>query len=182
MNQAIEHLSRDERHDGLNDPREWFRTLSPPFFNRSAFQRKIDKTVGLSARGKSIILLRWAWESSYEMFGKLRQRYSFLTLPIKGVDVEFSVPRWVIEQRIEPEQFKPSWEQTRYVVDPSTIVHDPATAKYDEEGELTYAGDLIYAGDKLDKGPCPNEWFQNLWMIADHDGQCCEKAEQMADW
>lgn len=181
MNQAVEHLSdQTRRSEYYNDPREWYRTLNPPLFNRTKWQKKIDKIVGVSERGKSIIVLRWAWESSYEMFGQLKQRYSFLTLEIKGQEVQFSVPRWVIEQRIEPEQFKPSWDATRYVVDPSTVITDPNTAKYDEDGNCTYTGDVIYAGDKLDKGPCPNEWFQNLWIIADHDGLCCKKAEEMS--
>ncbi len=180
MNTATEHLSRDSRHERLNNPLCWWQTLNPPFLNRAKFQKKIDKIVGLSERGQSIIMLRWAWESSYEMFGKLKQRYSFLTLEIKGQEIQFSVPRWVIEQRIEPEQFRPSWDATRYVIDPSTAVHDPGSARYDDAGELTYPGDLVYAGDRLDKGPCPNEWHQNLWMIADHDGLCCEKAEKMS--
>jgi len=179
MNQAVEHLAdEDRKFQDINNPLKWWSTINPPLFNRTKFQKKIDKIVGLS-RGKSIIMLRWSWESSYEMFGKLKQRYSFLTLEIKGQEVQFSVPRWVIEQRIEPEQFKPSWDATRYVVDPATVVYDTSTATYDLDGNLTSPGDLIYAGDKLDKGECPNEWHQNLWIIADHDGMCCEKAEKM---
>jgi len=180
MNAATEHLSDQSRkYDDLNDPLKWWATVNPPLFNRKKFQKKIDRIVGLSARRQSIIVLRWAWESSYEMFGKLKQRYSFLTLEIKGQEVQFSVPRWVIEQRIEPEQFRASWEATRYVVDPVTVVTDTSTAKYDLSGDLTYAGDVIHAGDKLDKGECPNEWHQNLWVIADHDQSCCAKAEKM---
>lgn len=181
MNEVIQHLARDDKWDAYNDPREWFRTLNPPSFGlqRTKFQKQIDNIVGLSARRQSLIMLRWAWESSYMMFGKLKQRYSFVTLEIKSREVQFSVPRWVIEQRIEREQFKPSWDATRYVVDPVTVVTDTSKAKYDLNGDLTYAGDVIHAGDKLDKGECPNEWHQNLWMVADHDGQCCKKAEQM---
>lgn len=180
MNTATEHLSDQSRkYDNLNDPLKWWSTINPPLFNRGKFQKKVDKIVGLSVRRKSIIVLRWAWESSYEMFGKLKQRYSFLTLEIKGQEVQFSVPRWVIEQRIEPEQFESSWNATRYVVDPATVVTDTSTAKYDLNGDVTYAGDVVHSGDKRDKGPCPNEWHQNLWVIADHDILCCEKAEKM---
>lgn len=171
-------MSRLDAED-YNDPREWFRTINPPLFNRAKIQKRIDKIVGLSERGQSIILLRWAWESSYEMYGQLKQRYNFLTLEKEGQTIEFSVPRWVIEQRIEPEQFRPSWDATRYTLDPSTVVTDTSTARYDLNGDLVYAGDVIYAGDKLDKGPCPREWFQNLWVIAEHDAQCCAKAKEM---
>lgn len=181
MNPATEHLTDQSRkHSEYNDPLQWWSTLNPPLFNRAKWQKKIDNIVGLSERGQSIIVIRWAWESSYEMFGKLKQRYSFVTLEIEGKEIQFSVPRWVIEQRIEPEQFKPSWDATRYVVDPATVITDLTTATYDDEGNCTYTGDVIYAGDKLDKGPCPNEWWQNLWIIADHDGLCCKKAEEMS--
>lgn len=180
MDAANSHLSGARKTEDLNDPLQWWSTINPPDFNRRKLQKKIDRIVGLSERGQSIIVLRWAWESSYEMFGKLKQRYSFLTLNVQEKEVQFSVPRWVVEQRIEPEQFKPSWDATRYVVDPATVVTDTTTATYDEDGNLTYAGDVIYAGDKLDKGPCPNEWWQNLWIIADHDGLCCKKAEEMS--
>lgn len=181
MNEVISHLSLADRYSDYNDPREWYRTLNPPdSIDRNRFQRKIDRIVGLSERGQSIILLRWAWESSYLMFGKLKQRYSFLTMDIEGQEVQFSVPRWVIEQRIEPEQFAPSWNAARYIIDPATVVTDTSTATYDNDGNLIYAGDITYAGDKLDKGPCPNVWHQNLWIIADHDGLCCEKAEEMS--
>lgn len=182
LHQAIEHLSRDDRYEAYNDPRQWFRTLNPPSFSlqRAGFQKKIDKIVGMSARSQSIIMLKWAWECSYLMFGKRKQLFNFLTLEVRGQEVQFSVPRWVVVQRIEPEQFKASWDATRYVVDPATRVTDLSTATYDNEGNCTYTGDVVYDGDKLDKGPCPNEWFQSLWVIADHDGLCCKKAEEMS--
>lgn len=169
---AISHLSRSDKWDDLNDPRQWFRTLNPPLFPRQKYQKRIDGITELTVRKQSKILLRWAWESSYVLFGKLKQRYCFLTLPVKGVDVEFSIPRWVVEERIEPEQIRESWDSNRFVLDPSTVVNDvdPETGKVRK---------VIHAGDKLDKGECPREWFRNLWVIADHDGLCCKKAEQM---
>lgn len=170
---ATAHLASDRRHERLNNPCLWFDTINPPLFNRRKFQRRIDEITELTVRGQSKILLRWAWESNYVMFGKLRQRYCFLKIPVKGVETEFSIPRWVMEERIEPEQIRESWESTRYVLDPATVVNDvdPDTGKVRK---------VIHAGDKMDKGECPREWFRNLWVIADHDGLCCQKAEQMS--
>jgi hypothetical protein len=171
---AVGHLSEQgRRSERYNNPLLWYDTINPPLFNRERFQRRVDDLTGLTERRQSKILLRWAWESSYEMFGRLRQRYCFLTLPIKGVPVEFSIPRWVMEERIEPEQIRESWESTRYVLDPATVVNDvdPGTGNVRK---------VIHAGDKIDKGECPREWFRNLWVIADHDGLCCEKADQMS--
>lgn len=173
LNNPVSHLTGQcERAEELNDPREWFRTLNPPLFNRRRFQRRIDEITGLTQRRQSKILLRWAWESSYEMFGRLRMRYNFLTIPVKGVPTDFSIPRWVVEERIEPEQIRDSWDATRYVLDPGTVVNDvdPETGKVRK---------VVYEGDKVDKGECPQEWFRNLWVVAEHDRLCCGRADRM---
>ena len=171
--QANEHLSwLGARADRYNDPLKWYDTINPPLFNRKRFQTRVDEITGLTIRQQSKIRLAWAWESSYLMFGQLKQRYCFLTLPIKGQDVEFSVPRWVIEERIEPEQIRESWESTRYILDPATVVNDV-------DPETGQVKKVVHAGDKLDKGECPNEWWRNLWVIAEHDKLCCARADKM---
>jgi hypothetical protein len=166
------HLADSRRLEDLNNPLVWYRTINPPLVNRQKWQKRIDEITELTVRKQSKILLRWAWESSYRMFGRTRQRYNFLTLPVNGVETDFSIPRWVIEERIEPEQIRASWESNRYILDPSTVVNDvdPETGKIRK---------VIHAGDRLDKGECPSEWFRNLWIIADHDQLCCQKAEEM---
>jgi hypothetical protein len=75
--------------------------------------------------------------------------------------MDVSVPRFAIEERIEPEQFIPSWEAGRYQAQPGTE-------------------------EVLDRGEPPNEWWRTLWVIADHEGKakqghgsCCRRAEQL---
>lgn len=169
----ISHLSRQsEKYSALNDPRKWWKTVNPPLVNQKKWQKQIDGITGLTLRGQSKILLRWAWEANYVMYDRRRYWYGFTTVMVNGVPTDFSVPRWVVMERVEPEQIRESWEASRYTVEPSSVVNevDPVTGIVKK---------VVYAGDKLDKGPCPGEWFRDLWTIADHDELCCKKAEAM---
>lgn len=108
-----------------------------PEFDVLGWQKKAGKIVGLSASGHSIVKLIWAWDArkwentnwnSYGQAteGEWRQKYRALTLPIGGDDyVDIAPPRWILEERFEPEAIAQSWELTRYrlkVVEPVPIM------------------------------------------------------------
>jgi hypothetical protein len=162
-----DHLIR-EKHPTYDNPQKWG---SPgiwqvPAFDVAAFQKRIDAIVGTSD-GKPIVRLVWAWDSKkivaskWNEFGQAleferRANYRFITVTLdSGDEVDISVPRWILEQRLEPGQYHDSWEASRYVFDPASNV-------------------------KRDiKGPPPGDgWYIYLRTIAEHeeDESCCERA------
>jgi len=125
-----------------NDQTKWATSgiFKQPSFDVKAYQRKIDRIVGLSPSGHSIVQLKWAWEClkreniAWDEFGNAtesewRQKYRALSIDIGNDDyVDISPPRWILEERFEPEALAVSWEATRYrlkVVEPV-----PAMCRY----------------------------------------------------
>lgn len=111
-----------------NDSRHWADAgiFKPPLFGIHLFQRRIDKIVGLGPSGHSIVRLSWAWDcrkwenTAWDSFGNAtggewRQKYRALTIDIGNGDyVDIAPPRWVLEERYEPQAIAQSWELTRY--------------------------------------------------------------------
>jgi hypothetical protein len=153
---ANSHLSGSEKDSPYNDPRCWMDTRSAPLVNLKKWQRRVDSIVGTTHSGTPRIRIVWAWDSWAELYGRRWQRYSFFTF--QGEDI--SVPRFAVEQRIEPEQFYDAWESTRW---------------------------QYTSGEPVDCGPAPREWWDTLWVIADHEGfpkenpkaWCCKRAAKM---
>lgn len=150
MISAPVHLSRDA-DDVLDDPRRWHPAMKRPFFDSIDFQKQLD-----SITGKQILRLSWApevvsWnpravgETPMEEFRPqhvaLHDRENNPVAP----------PRWLIEERLEPESYYETWERDRWFRDP--------------RDELLY--DL--------RGPAPREgsWRFLLW-VNEHDTNCCE--------
>lgn len=148
----------------LDQPWKWAdsSTWRRPLFNVKAFQKKIDAIVGKSLRGDSIVKLRFMRDSecyeqrhtSWDSFGKpitseLRARYKFITVgPLEdGTIVDIPPPRWVLEQRYEPEQIRDAWEKERWQMNNGLPV--PV------------------------KDACPDGYYTWLWTIATHHN-CCE--------
>lgn len=121
--------------DAYNNPSRWADAgiFKAPSFDAPLFQRRINKIVGLSPSGHPIVKLVWAWDArkwenlSWDEFGvatagEWRQKYRALTIDIGNDDyVDIAPPRWILEERFEPEQIAQSWELTRYrlkVVEP----------------------------------------------------------------
>lgn len=115
-------------YDTYNNPARWADAgiFRPPLFDATSFQRKIDRLVGKSPAGHSIVRLCWAWDArkwentSWDTYGiatagEWRQKYRALTVDIGNGDyVDISPPRWILEERHEPVQVARSWELTRY--------------------------------------------------------------------
>jgi hypothetical protein len=170
MSTAIAEILNDGFRDSpLNDPRKWGSDgiWNPPFFPVQAYQTKINKIVGTS-EGKPIIRLIWAWHSrkwvneEWDQFGNAtkgdwRAKYRFMTVRYGDRYTDLSPPRWILEERFEPGQYMPAWNQTRWQM-------DPVLGRTHDVG-----------------GPAPTDgWYGYLETIALHDKnkECCERAWQ----
>lgn len=148
-----------------DEPRRWADTNSwaRPSFNVAEFQKKIDEIVGKSVRGDSIVVLRWMRDSEcYEKFHtewdtlgtptkhELRARYNYVSIDLPNGDfIDIPPPRWVLEQRYEPEQIADEWNKTRWE---------------NKDGMPVPVRDA-----------CPtNGYYQYLWMIGHHTETCCD--------
>src|SRR5688572_17337420 len=130
--------------------------MSRPFFDSDAFQKRIDQITG----GKQIVRLSWAPEIL-----TWNPRAVGTTPPSELVPEHVALwdkngdpvapPRWMLEERLEPETYFETWEQNRWLKDP-------------RDG-------LLYD----QRGPAPREgrwrWIET---IRDHDSNCCERRLQ----
>lgn len=149
----------------LDEPWRWADDSSwrRPIFDVKAFQAKIDEIVGLTVRGDSIVRLQWmrdmecyekrytAWDSvGTPIKHELRATYKFVTVPIEGGDIiDIPPPRWVLEQRYEPEQIAEAWEKERWET---------------EDGIARPLKDAVPG----------NGYYKWLWTVASHNN-CCEE-------
>jgi hypothetical protein len=158
---ANSHLGDSRRDEAYNNPKEWYWTRNAPLTNLKKWQRRIDGVVGKTITNEPIVRIVWAWNSWETMYGRRWQRHSFMRLKVGDVDEDISVPRWAVEQRVEPELFVPSWESTRY--------------QKGADGKI------------VDCGAPPKVFWDTLWVIADHEGfptenpkaWCCRRAKKM---
>lgn len=128
------------------------RASSPPRgFDRVAYQARVDAIVGVRD-GRPIIKLAWAPDERRWMPHRMEDEPQGYIFPIfchgKDANGELTAPdRWVLLERIEPQQFAPTWEAGRY-------------SRYD--------------GSTWDwKGPLPDEKYIELRAHCNHDGECC---------
>lgn len=145
---------------GLNLPLHWHRHMKP-FFNADAFQERINSRVGLNKDGKAIIRLVWAQDVTDRAFGQVIPRYWIRRRKVAEADGKYqywTVPRWVLEKRMEPETYMAAWEQSRY-------------SMQDEYGK------------PIDKGDAPLEYYVYANLIAEHEAldssewpACCTRA------
>lgn len=124
---------------------------SPRGFDQEAYQSRIDAVVG-TRDGRPLMKLAWAPDELRWCPHRMEDKPKGYIFPIfcNGSDEngELTAPRrWVLLERIEPEQFAPTWELGRY-------------SKFD--------------GSWWDwKGPLPSEKYIELRTWCYHDGECC---------
>lgn len=193
-------------HDTYDDPAKFASAgiYKQPDFDIPAYQKKIDAIVGLSPSGDSIVRLVWAWDAKkwenteWDSFGvavagEWRQKYRALSVDIGGDDyVDISPPRWILEERFEPESIAQSWELTRYrkkiTGEPTLFCPKCYRMKWigpkSEEEMLVcaYCDHTVYlACIKEDVwGPVSRDGWYNLLphigIVAHHRDHCCKKA------
>ena len=142
----------------LDKPNTWNRFMQP-WFDVEAYQERINARVPPSKDGFPVIRLVWGqavWEMEY---GENMPRYWTRRRKEGAEKLYWTIPRWILEKRLEPEQYMPSWEASRYAI------HDEA-------------------GKPVDKGDPPaNGYYVFAHLIADHDAPdasgwpaCCNRA------
>lgn len=144
--------------DPLNDPSQWSVDLRPPYFDRETFQFRLDLRAGKNMDNKSILVLRWAPEVFTELYDEKTPRYWVTRVRDGETWLYTSVPRWIIERRLEKGQYADSWNKTRWIPD----------------GE----------GGFIDKGPPPDDYHIFTWLCAEHESvipeigqpKCCDRA------
>lgn len=195
-----------------NDSRRWADAgiWKPPLFDSHSWQRKCDQIVGKSLSGHPVVRLRWAWDcrklenTEWDEFGnatqgEMRQVYRAMTVPLDGDDfVDIVPPRWVLEERFEPEALAQSWELTRYRL--KVIESPPPICRYchsfqwinvdQSEGHVLTCRfcnqDTFLRTVKQDVwGEVPRDGWYNLLpyigIIADHTLTCCKDAKALGE-
>lgn len=150
---------KEQRENPLNDQKFWSTEIRPPFFARAVFQARLDMRAGKNMEGKSVLVLRWAPEVFTELYDEKTPRYWVSRVKDGEKWLYTSVPRWIIERRLEKGQYADSWNKTRFIPDG--------------------------AGGLIDKGPPPDDYHVFTWLCAEHEGflangqpACCERAWQ----
>lgn len=149
---------RTQTPAALDNPSRWNQHLKP-WFNAERYQRQLDQVVGLNKDRKPIIRLRWAQDVWQYAFNESTPRYWTKRQRRGSSYIYWTVPRWIFEKRLEPEQYVDSWNATRY--------------------SLTDA-----AGNTVDKGPAPEEYYTFAYLCAEHEAvdpsngwaHCCTRA------
>lgn len=198
--------------DAYDQPSRWAEAgvYRAPSFDAPLFQRRIDKIVGLSPSGHPIVRLTWAWDArkwentewdvaGNATKGEWRQKYRALTIEIGNDDyVDIAPPRWVLEERFEPEAIAQSWERTRYR---KVVTGQPSTFcpschlmswidmdKSESDMAVCHFCDHIQVLTSINQdvwGAVPREGWYNLLphigIIANHTWTCCKEAKELGE-
>lgn len=170
---------RTKNASELDNPKRWNQRLRP-WFDVERYQDRINDRVGLNKDGRPIVRLVWGQEVEERAFSEVTPRYWTRRLKTGNRIVWYTVPRWIFERRMEPEQYTDAWNATRY------SLRDPAegTGQRCEDcgsssepeliaGKLycrSCAGANISGGAVIDKGPPPVELYTYMMECADHEG------------
>lgn len=170
---------RTKSAPALDQPAFWHKNLKP-WFDVEAYQKRINDRVGLSRTGRPIVRLVWGQSVWQVTFGESTPRYWLKRLKSGSNFIWYTIPRWIFERRIEPEQYTEAWNATRYALkDPTEGVSqrcDDCGSNSEPEliaGKLycrSCAGTNISGGVVIDKGPPPKEFYTWMMECADHEG------------
>ena len=127
-----------------------------PFFDSEGFQKQID----LITSGKRIVRLSWGPEivewNPRAVGTTPKDEFKPQHVALwDAIGEPVAPPRWMLEERLEPETYFETWDQNRWFKDP-------------RDG-------LLYD----QRGPAPREgrwrWIET---VRDHDSNCCEQRLQ----
>lgn len=138
--------------DYLDNPCKWEVGMRPPSFSVLAYQRLLDQITGVPGA----ITLKWAPDWKVFKARAIGETVDEETTPAQSALTDargrsVAPPRWMLVERIEPEQYVRDWEKNRFHNDPRDL----------------RLRDL--------RGPCPPEYFQWYATVAAHDYRCCEQ-------
>lgn len=150
-----------------------------PWFDVEAFQERINDRVGLH-NDRPIVRLVWGQDITQRTFGEETPRYWTRRLRRGSEFIWYTVPRWILESRLEPEQYTDAWNATRYsLTDPTEggghRCNDCGSSTEPQLlGGKVYctdcAGTNVSGGVVIDKGPPPPELYQYMTDCSEHEG------------
>jgi hypothetical protein len=122
------------------------------------YQERINERVGLNKDGRPILRLVWGQDAMQRAFNEETPRYWTRRAKFGESYSYWRVPRFMLEKRMEPEQYAPAWEASRWAIK-------------DEYGV------------PVDKGPPPPEYYTFAYLCATHEREgedgwaaCCTRA------
>lgn len=145
----------------LDNPSSWAQHIpAPSDVNLKKFQRRLDRITGRTPSGRSRVRLVWGWGSEARVWhrGEWRARYRFHTVHLpSGDQVDLAVPRWFLEELVEPAQYRDQWNELRYDwsgPEPVDITGPPPEGGW-------YVPLALVAAHKDGKRCCLEEWAAN---------------------
>lgn len=131
-----------------------------PWLDVLSFQARIDIRVPPSKDNKSVVRLVWGQDIEDTAFGATTPRYWTRRRKMQDGSYQYwKVPRWILERRMEPEQYAAAWQQSRY-------------SMHDADGNMVDKGDPPVGG-----------YYMFAYLIADHEAldasgwpACCTRA------
>lgn len=164
----------------LNNPARWNRHLKP-WFDVQSFQQRINDRAGLNRDGQPIIRLVWGQEATQTAFHEQTPRYWTKRQRTGPGEFQwYTVPRWIFERRLEPEQYVDSWNKTRYSITDPTVGTNQRCEDCGSGGDPELVDGKLYCrncmstnisgGAVVDKGPPPSEYYIFMMEAAEHEG------------
>lgn len=170
----------------LDNPTRWNQYLKP-WFDVESYQERINSRVGLNKDGRPIIRLVWGQDVTTRAYYVETPRYWTRRQKAHPGFTWWTVPRWIFEKRLEPEQYVTAWNEKRYALtDPSTGSNHRCTdcgwggEPKIIDGKLycsNCVGTNITGGAVVDKGPPPDEYHTFMLECAVH-----ETVDQLTGW
>lgn len=170
---------RTKAPSALDQPSAWNQYLKP-WFDVEKFQERINDRVGLNRDGRPLVRLVWGQDITQHLFNETTPRYWTRRLKTPTGFTWYTVPRWIFEYRIEPEEYTEAWNATRY------SLTDPAAGtghRCDDCGSTTEpkligskvycsscSGTNVSGGAVVDKGPPPAEMYIYKMDASVHEG------------
>lgn len=194
---------RTKTPSALNNPSRWNQRLKQ-WFDVESYQQRINDRAGLNKDGRPVVRLVWGQDVIQRAYFEDTPRYWTKRQKVGPAEfIWFTVPRWIFERRLEPEQYVEAWNAKRYSLRDPTQGHtrcgdcgnssEPAVIN----GKLHCrgcTGTNITGGAVIDKGPPPDEYYVYMMDCAVHeqitggvDGWplCCTRAfytDRMRCW
>lgn len=186
----------------LDNPTRWHNYLRP-WFDVERYQQQINDRVGLNRDGRPIVRLVWGQDATSRAFYEETPRYWTRRQKAHPSYQWWTVPRWIFERRLEPEQYVDAWNAKRYSIrDPSQGNIRCGDCNSSEEPKLidgklycrTCMSTNFAGGAVIDKGPPPDDYYIFMLECAVHEAatdavngwpRCCARAfytDRMRCW
>jgi hypothetical protein len=162
----------------LDNPKRWHNYLKP-WFDVEAFQQRINDRVGLNRDGRPIVRLIWGQDAVQHVFNETTPAYWWRRLKKGEGYTWWTIPRWIYERRVEPEQYVSAWNEKRYSIKDPTTGASIECEDCGSRAEPKLIGGNLYCqrcastnisgGTVIDKGPPPSEYYVYMMDASEHE-------------